>query len=153
MTDGWDNQDKEWSPVDDEIATDREIGNPSDAERSGASAGFWTLGGIVKTLTSKSEEVIESNRRDLEEFRSGLQKETEVIREVASRAVKDLPNSLDVGAAYQWRACLSSDLWRQDRLSSLVLAWRKLIIIRGRMIGVQKKIIRRWKKLRHWRPQ
>lgn len=102
VTDGWDNQDEEWSPVDDEIAIDRapEQGkNPSDAERSGASAGFWSLGGIVKTLTSKSEEVIESYRRDLEEFRSGLQKETEVIREVASRAVKDLPNSLDVGAS------------------------------------------------------
>ena len=53
----------------------------------------------MKSLTSKSEEVIESYRRDLEEFRSGLQKETEAIREVASRAVKDLPNSLDVGAS------------------------------------------------------
>lgn len=102
VTDGWDNQAEEWSSVDEEIATDRAPEprkNPSDAERSGASAGFWSLGGIVKTLTSKSEEVIESYRRDLEEFRSGLQKETEAIREVASRAVKDLPNSLDVGAS------------------------------------------------------
>lgn len=102
VADGWDNQDEEWSPVDEEIAADRapEQGkNPSDAEKSGVSAGFWSLGGIVKSLTSKSEEVIESYRRDLEEFRTGLQKETEAIREVASRAVKDLPNSLDVGAS------------------------------------------------------
>lgn len=101
-TDGWDNQAEEWSTVDEEIAADRapEQGKiPSDGGNSGSSAGFWSLGGIVKSLTSKSEEVIESYRRDLEEFRSGLQKETEAIREVASRAVKDLPNSLDVGAS------------------------------------------------------
>ncbi|KAF7813716.1 BSD domain-containing protein 1-like [Senna tora] len=59
----------------------------------------WSFGGLIKTLASKSESVIESYRRDLEEFSSGLKKETAVIREVASRAVMDLPASLDVGAS------------------------------------------------------
>ncbi|KAA8527533.1 hypothetical protein F0562_034752 [Nyssa sinensis] len=60
----------------------------------------WTFGSsLIKTLASKSESVIETYRRDLEEFGSGLKKETSVIREVATRAVKDLPTSLEAGAA------------------------------------------------------
>ncbi|KAL6970348.1 hypothetical protein U1Q18_030046 [Sarracenia purpurea var. burkii] len=59
----------------------------------------WSFGGLIKTLTSKSESVIETYRRDLEEFGTGLRKETAVIREVASRAVRDLPTSLETGAA------------------------------------------------------
>ena len=43
--------------------------------------------------------MIESYRRDLEEFGTGLKQETAVIRDVASRAVKDLPASLEVGAS------------------------------------------------------
>ncbi|KAJ4722317.1 BSD domain-containing protein 1-like [Melia azedarach] len=43
--------------------------------------------------------VFENYRKDFEEFRSGLQKETAVIREAASRAVKDLPASFEVGAS------------------------------------------------------
>eukprot|EP00252_Welwitschia_mirabilis_P005741 TRINITY_DN1629_c0_g1_i1.p1 TRINITY_DN1629_c0_g1~~TRINITY_DN1629_c0_g1_i1.p1 ORF type:complete len:486 (+),score=128.13 TRINITY_DN1629_c0_g1_i1:338-1795(+) len=61
--------------------------------------GLWSFGGLVKTLQSKSGEVIQSYRRDLEDFRSGLHKETEVIREVASRAVKDFPNTFEIGAS------------------------------------------------------
>ncbi|XP_047181059.1 BSD domain-containing protein 1-like [Vigna umbellata] len=59
----------------------------------------WSFGDLIQTLASKSESVLENYRRDFEEFGSGLRKETAVIREAASRAVKDLPTSLDVGAA------------------------------------------------------
>ncbi|KAB1214151.1 BSD domain-containing protein 1 [Morella rubra] len=48
----------------------------------------WSFGVMLKTLT-----------RDLEEFGSGLKKETALIREVASRAVQDIPGSLEVGAS------------------------------------------------------
>lgn len=58
----------------------------------------WSFGGLIKTLATKSESVIQNYRRDFEEFGSELKKETAVIRDVASRAVKDLPNSLEVGA-------------------------------------------------------
>ncbi|KAA8548554.1 hypothetical protein F0562_000179 [Nyssa sinensis] len=60
----------------------------------------WTFGSsLIKTIASRSESVIGTYRRDLEEFGSGLKKETAVIREVTSRAVKDLPTSLEAGAA------------------------------------------------------
>lgn len=42
---------------------------------------------------------MDTYRRDLEEFSSGLKKETEVIRKAASKAVKDLPGSFEAGAA------------------------------------------------------
>lgn len=58
----------------------------------------WSFGDLIKTLAAKSESVIESYRRDFEEFGSELKKETAIIGEVASRAVKDLPDSLEVGA-------------------------------------------------------
>ncbi|KAI3449590.1 hypothetical protein Pfo_006255 [Paulownia fortunei] len=58
-----------------------------------------TFGGLIKTLASRSESVIETYRRDLKEFGSGLKKETEVFRETASRAVKDLPASLEASAS------------------------------------------------------
>ncbi|XP_027334835.1 BSD domain-containing protein 1-like [Abrus precatorius] len=59
----------------------------------------WSFEGLIQTIASKSESVLENYRRDLEEFGSGLRKETAVIREAASRAVKDLPASLDAGAS------------------------------------------------------
>ncbi|XP_010524783.1 PREDICTED: BSD domain-containing protein 1 [Tarenaya hassleriana] len=59
----------------------------------------WSFGGLIKTLATKSESVIGSYRRDFEEFGSELKKETSIIREVASRAVKDLPQSLEIGAS------------------------------------------------------
>ncbi|KAI9126533.1 hypothetical protein K1719_002129 [Acacia pycnantha] len=55
--------------------------------------------GIFQTLASKSESVIGFYRRDLEEFHSGLKKETAIIPEATSRAVKNLPALLDVGAS------------------------------------------------------
>ncbi|KAJ8547487.1 hypothetical protein K7X08_011073 [Anisodus acutangulus] len=57
--------------------------------------GVWSFGGLIKTISTRSESVLETYRRDLQEFGSGLKKETELFREVATRAVKDLPNSID----------------------------------------------------------
>ncbi|GMY11271.1 BSD domain-containing protein 1-like [Fagus crenata] len=59
----------------------------------------WSFSGLIKTIASRSESTIQNYKQELEEFGSGLKKETSVIREVASRAVKDLPGSLDVGAS------------------------------------------------------
>ncbi|KAL8208308.1 hypothetical protein R6Q57_007720 [Mikania cordata] len=71
--------------------------NPSPSIPSITSA--WTFGtSLMKSLASKSEAVMETYRRDLEEFSSGIKKETAVIREAAAKAVKDLPNSLEAGA-------------------------------------------------------
>lgn len=75
---------------DDEAESSRPSHNPNAA---------WSFGGLIKTLASKSESAIEGYRRDLEEFGTGLKMETAVIRDVASRAVKDLPASLEVGAS------------------------------------------------------
>ncbi|CAL9178618.1 unnamed protein product [Musa hybrid cultivar] len=55
--------------------------------------------GLMKTFATKSESVIQTYRRDLEEFGSGLKKETASIREAAARAVLDLPGSLEAGAS------------------------------------------------------
>ncbi|THU53704.1 hypothetical protein C4D60_Mb10t17270 [Musa balbisiana] len=55
--------------------------------------------GLMKTFATKSESVIQTYRRDLEEFGSGLKKETAAIREAAARAVLDLPGSLEAGAS------------------------------------------------------
>lgn len=79
--------------VDDQ--SDQSSPNPN----SSAAAGGWSFGGLIKTFATRSESVIETYRRDLKEFGSGLQKETAVFREVASRAVKDLPSSIEVGAS------------------------------------------------------
>ncbi|KAL0459573.1 UNVERIFIED_CONTAM: hypothetical protein Slati_0584500 [Sesamum latifolium] len=59
----------------------------------------WSFGGIIRTFAVQSESLIETYRKDLEEFGSGLKKETEILRETASRAVKDLPASLEASAS------------------------------------------------------
>ncbi|KAK9281407.1 hypothetical protein L1049_004308 [Liquidambar formosana] len=71
--------------------------NPNSALSDGG--GRWSFGGLIKTLTTKSESVIETYRRDLKEFGSGLKKETETFREVANRAVKELPTSIEASAS------------------------------------------------------
>ncbi|XP_030514944.1 BSD domain-containing protein 1-like [Rhodamnia argentea] len=73
--------------------------DPDPEPKSPGSSGAWSFGGLIKTLATRSESVIESYRHDLGEFGSGLRKETAVIREAASRAVKDLPTSLEAGAS------------------------------------------------------
>ncbi|KAL5722537.1 hypothetical protein ACHQM5_006049 [Ranunculus cassubicifolius] len=62
---------------------------------SSSSTNTWSFGGLIKTIASKSEVVIQKYQKDLEEFSSELKKETAVIRQ----AVKDLPASLEFGAS------------------------------------------------------
>ncbi|KAM0898279.1 hypothetical protein ACQ4PT_022041 [Festuca glaucescens] len=63
------------------------------AAPSDAGGGGWGFGGLLKTLTSQSETVLETYRRDLAEFSTGLRRETDAFREAASRAARDLPSS------------------------------------------------------------
>ncbi|XP_057964135.1 uncharacterized protein LOC131155196 [Malania oleifera] len=70
--------------------------NSSGNDGSGGAGGGWSFGGFLKTLSVKSESVLETYSRDLKEFGSGLKTETVAFREAASRAVKELPASIDV---------------------------------------------------------
>ncbi|OEL14281.1 hypothetical protein BAE44_0024701 [Dichanthelium oligosanthes] len=63
------------------------------APASTGGGGGWGFGGLLKTLTSQSETVLEAYRRDLAEFGTGLRRETEVLRDAAARAARDLPSS------------------------------------------------------------
>ncbi|CAM8932877.1 unnamed protein product [Rhodiola kirilowii] len=72
-------------------------GDDHDGDQSDA-GDSWSFGGLIKAIASKSESVIETYRKDLEDFGSGLRIETAVISEVASRAVEELPATLEVGA-------------------------------------------------------
>ncbi|XP_057780331.1 uncharacterized protein LOC130998911 [Salvia miltiorrhiza] len=65
----------------------------------GADGDGWSFGSLIKTLATRSESVIETYSRDLKEFGSGLRKESEIIREAASRAVKELPASIEAGTS------------------------------------------------------
>lgn len=58
------------------------------AERN--SGGIWGFQNLVKSLGSMSEGIIKTYRRDLEEFGTGLMKETETLKDLATRAVKSL---------------------------------------------------------------
>ncbi|CAA3004537.1 Hypothetical predicted protein [Olea europaea subsp. europaea] len=71
--------------------------SPSDS--SGDGGGAWSFWGLIKTFAPQSESVLETYRQDLRGFGSGLRKESEVIREVASRVVKELLASLESGAS------------------------------------------------------
>ncbi|KAK1426685.1 hypothetical protein QVD17_15363 [Tagetes erecta] len=75
------------------------INSSEDGNSSVSGGGLWSFGDLVKTLTTKSESVFETYRRDLKEFGTGLRKESDLFREVASRAVKDLPAPIDVGSS------------------------------------------------------
>ncbi|XP_020267266.1 BSD domain-containing protein 1-like [Asparagus officinalis] len=81
---------------DQEAAEAPETPNPNP---NSPSRGAWSFGGLIKTIASRSESVIEAYRRDLGEFSTGLKNETTVFKEVASRAVRDLPGSLEIGAS------------------------------------------------------
>ncbi|PKA54856.1 hypothetical protein AXF42_Ash000691 [Apostasia shenzhenica] len=91
-----DEDDEGEAAADDEMTSD---GDADDKPNPKSSSPWVGLGGLIKTFAFKSESVIQTYRRDLEEFGSGLRKETTVIREVASRAVRDLPTSFEAGAA------------------------------------------------------
>lgn len=91
----------------------------------------WSFGDLIRTLTTKSESVISNYRRDLEELGSGLRMETSMIREVASRAVKDLPTTLDVGASVAQES-LESVGQAIDDIGSAVWKSTSKIISHGR---------------------
>ncbi|XP_073134205.1 uncharacterized protein [Henckelia pumila] len=60
----------------------------------------WVFGStFFSTIASKSETLLDNYYKDIQEFSSGLKKETSVIRQAASRAVKNLPSQLESGAA------------------------------------------------------
>ncbi|XP_059437560.1 protein DOS2 [Corylus avellana] len=64
--------------------------------------GGWSFGGLVKTLTTKSESVIETYRRDLREFGSGLKKEIEVAHgslENVGQVIDELGSTVLKGTA------------------------------------------------------
>ncbi|XP_027120836.1 uncharacterized protein [Coffea arabica] len=75
--------------------------NPNPQISSVTTTSSWATFGssFFKSVASKSESVIRNYRNDLEEFSSGLRKETTVIREAARRAVENLPGRLESGAA------------------------------------------------------
>eukprot|EP00250_Pteridium_aquilinum_P021006 c25009_g3_i1 orf=202-1629(+) len=78
-----------------ETLTSSDAGTVSQEE---STEGIWGLGGLMKSITLKSGGILQAYRKDLEEFSSGLKKETQLIAEVAAHAVKDLPTSLESGA-------------------------------------------------------
>ncbi|KAL3644843.1 hypothetical protein CASFOL_010023 [Castilleja foliolosa] len=71
--------------------------SPREDSDSDDGADRWSFGGLIKNLAIDS--VIETYRKDLQEFGSGIKKETEILRETASRAVKDLPASIEASAS------------------------------------------------------
>ncbi|XP_068663308.1 uncharacterized protein [Aristolochia californica] len=82
----------EFLEQDDEKSSIDQSPSPNSSSSSG---GVWSFGGLIKTITTKSDSVIQTYRRDLEEFSSELKKETSILRE----AIKDLPGSLEAGAS------------------------------------------------------
>ncbi|CAN6481887.1 unnamed protein product [Victoria cruziana] len=73
--------------------------NPNDSssiteESSSAAAGFggWNFGSLIKTISTRSEQVIQTYRHGLDEFRVGLAEEARVV-------AATLPASLETGAS------------------------------------------------------
>ncbi|KAG2267448.1 hypothetical protein Bca52824_062003 [Brassica carinata] len=70
--------------------------NPNDDD------GGWSFGGLMKTIADRSESVIETYRRDLEEFGTGLKKEIEVAQGslgTVGHAIDELGNTVIKGTA------------------------------------------------------
>ena len=62
----------------------------------------WSFGGLIKTMATRSESVIETYRRDLQEFGSGLKKEIEVAHgslENVGHAIDEFGNTVLKGTA------------------------------------------------------
>ncbi|GAB4843499.1 hypothetical protein Ancab_013460 [Ancistrocladus abbreviatus] len=95
------------------------------------STSAWNFGKLIETIATKSESVIGNYKRDIEEFGSGLLKETAAIRDVASRAVKEFPDSIDAGAAVAQES-LESVGQAIDKFGSSVWQGTAKIIVRGK---------------------
>ncbi|XVE77736.1 hypothetical protein DITRI_Ditri13aG0086400 [Diplodiscus trichospermus] len=62
----------------------------------------WSFGGLMKTIATRSESVIETYRRDIQEFGSGLKKEIEVAQgslENVGHAIDEFGNTVLKGTA------------------------------------------------------
>ncbi|XP_073272520.1 uncharacterized protein [Primulina huaijiensis] len=84
---------------DDPVSLKPDQDNPNPNPATDDTSGGWSFGGLIKNFAARSESLLESYRRDLKEFGSGLRNETDNLREIASRAVKELPASLEAGAS------------------------------------------------------
>ncbi|KAI6695629.1 hypothetical protein NL676_023339 [Syzygium grande] len=83
-----------------EEAAEEEAGRGPD--RPSSNSRWGGLGGLVKTLTTKSESVLETYRRDLQEFGLGLRKEIQVAHgslENVGQAIDELGSSVLKGTA------------------------------------------------------
>ncbi|CAI8603862.1 unnamed protein product [Vicia faba] len=73
----------------------------------------WNFGGLIKTLTSKSESIIETYRRDLQEFSTGLKSEIEVaqdsVGEIGSTVIKSTAQIISQGKEAILAVNLDSD--------------------------------------------
>jgi len=73
-----------------EIDTDPGMKSRNSTQSERNSGRIWGFQTLVKSLGSKSEGIIKTYRQDLEEFGTGLMKETEALKDLATRAVKSL---------------------------------------------------------------
>ncbi|MED6121440.1 hypothetical protein PIB30_030159 [Stylosanthes scabra] len=64
-----------------------------------AATGAWNFGGLMKTLTSKSESIIETYRRDLQEFGTGLKKEIEVAHGSVGHVIDEFGTTVAKGTS------------------------------------------------------
>lgn len=74
-----------------------EHGSVISSSTNDSDAAGWNFGGLIRTLTVKSESIIETYRRDLQEFGTGLKKEIEVAQdslETVGHAFDEFGNSL-----------------------------------------------------------
>ncbi|CAJ2629260.1 unnamed protein product [Trifolium pratense] len=73
----------------------------------------WNFGGLIKTLTAKSESIIETYRRDLQEFSTGLKNEIEVaqdsVGEIGSTVIKGTAQIISQGKEAILAVNLDSD--------------------------------------------
>ncbi|KAF3436343.1 hypothetical protein FNV43_RR23435 [Rhamnella rubrinervis] len=81
---------------------DSQPSQPSSDTAGDGGVGGWSFGGLIKTLATKSESVIETYRRDLKEFGSGLKKEIEVAHgslETVSHRIDEIGTTVLKGTA------------------------------------------------------
>ncbi|KAK2403711.1 BSD domain-containing protein [Trifolium repens] len=73
----------------------------------------WNFGGLIKTLTAKSESIMETYRRDLQEFSTGLKNEIEVaqdsVGEIGSTVIKGTAQIISQGKEAILAVNLDSD--------------------------------------------
>ncbi|XP_057424276.1 uncharacterized protein LOC130717896 [Lotus japonicus] len=75
--------------------------DPDSDSDSGNNTGgdTWNFGGLIKTLTAKSESIIETYRRDLQEFSTGLKTEIEVAQGSVGHVIDEFGNTVIKGTA------------------------------------------------------